>query len=239
MCLTRIAKPSLNTVFVIRNKHPQSSNMGYMSAYELVTPCCSPPLVLVDQLSCFLHCCTTALVYFTLQNALLLCVDIKMCVQNLDVLSSLIVGDFIHSFRNAFAITGHRHAEICYILFFMMLGSSTISGSLCLHLFDKYHFSFLITNIVTSHHLKPETVGILLDDQLDVPTGYFMIYLLYLYHELKNSRSLLFLNDLAYTFTVIIFVGWLVGGQEKDEPSFTQNYLYLYACGWLPFMYPW
>ena len=120
-----------------------------------------------------------------------------------------------------------------------MLGSSTISGSLCLHLFDKYHFSFLITNIVTSHHLKPETVGILLDDQLDVPTGYFMIYLLYLYHELKNSRSLLFLNDLAYTFTVIIFVGWLVGGQEKDEPSFTQNYLYLYACGWLPFMYPW
>ena len=126
-----------------------------------------------------------------------------------------------------------------FILFFMMLGSSTISGSLCLHLFDKYHFSFLITNIVTSHHLKPETVGILLDDQLDVPTGYFMIYLLYLYHELKNSRSLLFLNDLAYTFTVIIFVGWLVGGQEKDEPSFTQNYLYLYACGWLPFMYPW
>lgn len=54
--------------------------------------------------------CTTALVHFTLQNALLLCVDIKMCVQNLDVLSSLIVGDFIHLFRNAFAITGHRHS---------------------------------------------------------------------------------------------------------------------------------
>ena len=84
--------------------------MGYMSAYELVTPCCSPPLVLVDQLSCFLHYCTCALLHFTLQNALLLCVDIKMCVQNLDVLSSLIVGDFIHLFRNAFAITGHRHS---------------------------------------------------------------------------------------------------------------------------------
>ena len=54
--------------------------------------------------------CTAALVHFTLQNALLLCVDIKMCVQNLDVLSSLIVGDFIHLFRNAFAITGQRHS---------------------------------------------------------------------------------------------------------------------------------
>ena len=84
--------------------------MGNMSAYELDTPCCSPLLVLVDQLSCFLHYCTAALVHFTLQNALLLCLDIKMCVQNLDVLSSLIVGDFIHLFRNAFAITGHRHS---------------------------------------------------------------------------------------------------------------------------------
>ena len=165
MCLERFSKPSPNTVLAIRNKHPQSSTIDYMSVYELVTPRCSPLLcwLISSPVSCtaaLLHCCTAALLHSTLLHVLLLCVDIKMCVQNTDIhcIGRLVVIFSLFLFTLCHRILLYFNEEcrwFCSETFLpspdidtesvmrwltwlsWLLGSGTISGSLRLHLSDK------------------------------------------------------------------------------------------------------
>ena len=119
-----------------------------------------PTPVLVDQFSCFLHYCTAALLHSTLLHVLLLCVDIKMCVQNTDIHC---IGRLVVIFSLFFFTLCHR-ILLCFneecrwfcsetflpspdidtesvmrwlTCLSWLLGSGTISGSLRLHLFDK------------------------------------------------------------------------------------------------------
>ena len=119
-----------------------------------------PTPVLVDQFSCFLHYCTAALLHSTLLHVLLLCVDIKMCVQNTDIhcIGRLVVifSLFLFTLCHRILLCFNEECRwFCSETFLpspdidtesvmrwltclsWLLGSGTISGSLRLHLFDK------------------------------------------------------------------------------------------------------
>ena len=97
MCLERFSKPSPNTVLAIRNKHPQSSTIDYMSVYELVTPRCSPLLcwLISSPVSCttaLLHCCTTALLHYCTPPCYMSCYFawISKCVFKIQIYIALV-----------------------------------------------------------------------------------------------------------------------------------------------------